>query len=422
MGTQTLPDRTDVVIVGGGIVGTSTAFFLATETELEVTLLERDAIASGSTGDSSAILRHHYGPQEIYTRMAAWSHEFYREFEERTGEPIAYEPNPLLRLGRENTPAGRYARKGFDVLSSIGIPVSEYDREALAEAFPMLSLGDVEFGIVDETAAYSDGADAAGGFARAAAGNGASVLTGITVEELLVDGDAIAGVRTDAGTVQTDDVVVAAGPWTPELLEPLGVDLPIERTREEVLLLEPGEKFRLDEEDPLEKADPSGENHPSVGENVLGATGTVPTTAPPGGDWYVRSDVGDGVLVATHHTGETVGPDAPTGRVEESTVLDLTESLVEFIPELSDAGLRGSYSGIYSNTPDHDFLIDQVGPVGCVVGCGFSGHGFKHGPVVGNALSDLVATGSTDLFDVEFFSLDRFDEDPAGHGKPADSI
>ena len=398
MGTQPLPDRSDVVIVGGGIVGTSTAFFLATETRLDVTLLERDNIASGSTGDSSAILRHHYGPQEIYARMAAWSHEFYREFEEHTGESIAYEPNPLLRLGREGTPAGRYAREGFDVLSSLGTPVSEYDRGALAEAFPMLALGDVEFGIVDDTAAYSDGADAAGGFARAAAENGATVLTGLTVEKLLVEGDAIAGVKTDAGTVRTEDIVVAAGPWTPELLAPLGVEIPVNLTREEVLLLEPGEEYER------------------------GDAGPIPTTAPPGGDWYVRSDFGDGVLIATHHTGETVGPDAPTGSVEESTVLELTESLVEFAPELADAGLCGSYSGIYSNTPDHDFVIDQVGPDGCHVGCGFSGHGFKHGPVVGKALSDLVATGSTKAFDVEFFSLDRFEDDPAGHGKPADRI
>ncbi|MDR5673775.1 Glycine/D-amino acid oxidase (deaminating) [Halalkaliarchaeum sp. AArc-CO] len=398
MGTQSLPDRADVVIVGGGIVGTSTAFFLATETQLDVALLERDNIASGSTGDSSAILRHHYGPQEIYTRMAAWSHEFYREFEEHTGEPIAYEPNPLVRLGREDTPAGRYARKGFDVLSSLGIPVSEYDRDALAEAFSMLSLGDVEFGIVDETAAYSDGADAAGGFARAAAEHGATVLTGITVDDFLVEEGAITGVTTDAGTVHTGKVVVAAGPWTPELLAPLGVEIPVTLTREEVLLLEPGEG--LDQ----------------------GAVGQIPTTAPPGGDWYVRSDFGDGVLIATHHTGKTVGPDAPTGTVEESTVLELTESLVEFVPELADAGLRGSYGGIYSNTPDHDFVIDRVGPDGCHVACGFSGHGFKHGPVVGKALSDLVAAGSTDAFDVEFFSLDRFEDDPAGHGKPADSI
>ncbi|AUX09757.1 FAD dependent oxidoreductase [Halalkaliarchaeum desulfuricum] len=398
MGTQSLPSRTDVVVVGGGIMGTSTAFFLATETELDVTLLERDNIASGSTGDSSAILRHHYGPQEIYARMAAWSHDFYREFEGHTGEPIAYEPNPLVRLGREDTPTGRYAREGFDVLTSLGIPVSEVDRETLAAAFPMLALGDVEFGIVDETAAYSDGADAAGGFARAAGKNGATVLTGIPVEELLVDEDAIAGVKTDAGTVKTENVVVAAGPWTPELLEPLGVEIPLKLTKEEVLLLEPGEEYEP------------------------GDVSTIPTTAPPGGDWYVRSDFGDGVLIATHHTGETVGPDAPTGTVEESTVLELTEALVEFVPGLEDARLRGSYAGIYSNTPDHDFVIDQIGPAGCYAGCGFSGHGFKHGPVVGKALSDLVATGSTDVFDIEFFGLDRFEADPAGHGKPADSI
>lgn len=398
MGAPPLPEGTEVIVVGGGIVGTATTYFLAAETDLDVALLERDAVASGSTGDSSAILRHHYGPREIYARMARWSHEFYREFEERTGEPIAHEPNPLIRLGRKDTPAGRYARDGLGVLSSLGIPASEYDRDELEAAYPMLSLGEIEFGIVDETAAYSDGADAAGGFARAAAARGATVHTGVAVTDLLVEDGAIAGVETDAGTVRAEAVVVAAGPWTPELLEPLGVDVPIEHTRESVLLLEPGDEY----------ADAHG--------------GSVPTTAPPGGDWYVRSDVGDGVLVATHHTGEPVDPDAADGSVDESTILELTDELVEFIPGLADAGVRGTYCGTYSNTPDHDFVIDQVGPDGCYVGCGFSGHGFKHGPIVGKALCDLVATGSTDAFDVEFFSLDRFESDPAGHGKPADSI
>jgi sarcosine oxidase subunit beta len=68
---------------------------------------------------------------------------------------------------------------------------------------------------------------------------------------------------------------------------------------------------------------------------------------------------------------------------------------------------------VYSNTPDYDFVIDQVGPEGCTIACGFSGHGFKHAPVIGEILTDLVTTGETDVVDLEFFALDRFDS--GGH-------
>lgn len=397
MPMQSLPEQTNVVVVGGGIMGTSTAYFLATETDRDVTLLEKDNIASGSTGDSSAILRHHYGDRDIYARMAWWSHEFYRSFEEHTGEKIAYAENPLVRFGVDGTAAGDYAEAGYEVLSSLDIPVSRYEADEFDEQYPMLSM-EADFGISDDSAGYSDGADAAGGFARAAQDAGADVLTGVTVEELLVEGDEFTGVETDSGRVRASDVVVTVGPWTAELLEPLGVNIPIERSREQVLLLDPSDNYKDAYED------------------------IIPTTGAPGGDWYVRSDFSDGVLLATHHTGESADPDTYTDTPDEDVMLELIDELTDIAPELADAGIRGKYCGVYSTTPDHDFVIDQVGPAGCYVGCGFSGHGFKHGPIVGKILTDLVTTGSTDLVDVDYFSLDRFDDNPGGHDSPGDRI
>lgn len=398
MPRQSLPDQTDIVVVGGGIMGTSTAFFLATETDRDVVLLEKNNIASGSTGDSSAILRHHYGPREIYAKMAWWSHQFYRSFEEHTGERIAYAENPLVRFGVEGTDAGSYAESGYKVLSSLEIPVSRYEADEFDEQYPMLSLDDADFAVSDDDAGYSDGADAASGFARAAMDAGADVITDIQVENIIVDAGEVIGVDTDRGRVDADSVVVTAGPWTAELLQPLGVDIPITRSREQVLLLDPSDEYT--------------ETYETL----------IPTTGAPGGNWYVRSDFSDGVLVATHHTGEYVDPDRYDDTPDESVMLDLIDGLTDLAPGLVDAGISGRYCGIYSTTPDHDFIIDQVGPDGCFVGCGFSGHGFKHGPIVGRILTDLVTTGSTHLVDIDFFSLDRFDENPRGHDSPGDRI
>ncbi|MDG5777197.1 FAD-binding oxidoreductase [Haloarculaceae archaeon H-GB2-1] len=398
MGLTDLPDRADVVVVGGGIMGASTAYFLTEATDRDVLVLEKDEIASGSTGDSSAIIRHHYGPSEIYARTAAWSHDFYRAFEERTGEAIAYAPNPMVRFATEGTPSGDYVEAGADVLRALDLPVSRHEGDELDAAYPMLELDDIDFAVSDDDSAYSDGTDVAGGFARAAQNQGATVVTGVAVTDVLVEDEAIAGVETDEGTVEADEVVLAAGPWTPRLAATVGLDVPIEPMREQVVILDP-------------PADFSEESLPDL-----------PSGGPPGGDWYLRPDFGEGVLVATHHTGGETDPDTYDRTPDQSTLLDLTEKIGAFAPGLAEAGVQGQYCGVYSTTPDHDFVIDQAGPDGCYLACGFSGHGFKHAPAVGRLVTDLVTGAESSLVDVEFFALDRFEDDPTGHGVPDDKI
>lgn len=398
-GGRNPPDESDVVVVGGGVMGTSTAFFLTADTDRAVTLVEKDHIAAGSTGDSSAILRHHYGGESIYTRMAWWSHQFYRSFEDELGEPLAHADNPMVRFGEQDTPEGEYVDAGYDVLTSLGIPASRLDGEELPARYPMFDgLHRFDFAVSDDDAGYADGTDAASGFVRAARQQGAEVVTDTAVEEVRVEHGAVTGVVTEDGVIGCDDVVIAAGPWTPRLANTVGLDVPITISREQVLILDPPDDYARE--------------YPSL----------TPTTALPGGEWYLRPDFGDGILVATHHTTEAVDPDTYDDTPDEDVVLDLLEAVTDAIPGLADAGLKGGYCGLYSTTPDHDFIIDQAGPEGCYLACGFSGHGFKHAPAVGRILADLVTTGDTDLVDIEFFSLDRFDEDPAGHGLAADNV
>ncbi|NIC00795.1 FAD-dependent oxidoreductase [Halobacterium sp. R2-5] len=398
-GRPTLPDSTDVVVVGGGIMGAAAAYFLAADSDRDVTLVERDSIGSGSTGDSSAILRHHYGDDEIYTDMAHWSHEFFRAFEDETGQPIAYAGSPLVRFGEEGTEVGDYAAAGYDVLAERDIPVSWVEPEEFPEQYPMYDgLDDYDFAVSDDSAAYSDGTDAANGFARGAAEEGATVVTGVGVESIDTEDGAVAGVETENGYVECEDVVVAAGPWTPELAADVGVDVPITPTREQVVILDPSDDYV--------------EEFPDL----------TPTTSMPGGEWYLRPDFGDNVLVATHYLTEETDPDSYDDTPDEETLLELTDLVTETMPGLEDAGIQGQYCGVYSTTPDHDFVIDDAGPVGCYLACGFSGHGFKHGPAVGRIVRDLVVDGDTGLVDVDYFALDRFEENPAGHGMPADNI
>ncbi len=389
MSTQAqLPARADVVVIGGGIAGTSTAYWLATETELSTVLIEKRAIASGSTGDSSAILRHHYGNRPVYSRMAWWSHEFYRSFEDRTGQPLAHRVAPRVAFGTIGTESGDYALDGYDVLRAEGIPVSRYDGDAIASEYPMLDVADCDVAISDDTAAFSDGADAANGFAATARAAGTTVATdtAVTAIETETSGgtDRVTAVSTDDGRIDCEHVVLTAGPWTSSLLSPLGIDIPLSVTREQVLLLEPTKAY-LD-------------RYPTI----------LPTLSLPMEDWYARADFSDNVLVATHHTGGPVDPDDNQARSDEKAVLSLIDALIQVVPDLDDAGLAGEYAGLYTSTPDRDFVLDTTPIEGLVVGCGFSGHGFKHGPAIGRILADLVLENESDRFDLGDFSLKRF--------------
>lgn len=395
---QTQPDHADVVVVGGGIMGTASTYFLVAETDLEVVLIEKDHIGSGSTGDSSAILRHMYGSNEIYTKMARWSHRWYKNFEDRIDQPIAYNSNPLVSFSSEGTEEALRGEESYELFEELNIPASRYEGEELASEFPMVSTEQYDTAVSDDTAGYSDGTDAATGFARAAKSFGATVLTATTVSGVHTADGRVTGVETEKGVISCEQVVVAAGPWTADLLEGFGVDVPILVEREQVVILDPPEDYK--------------EEFPDL----------TPTTGIPDERFYIRPDFQDGILVATHHDGQEADPDSYKETPDEEMLLELTEKISEFLPGLADAGIQGQYCGLYSTTPDNDFIIDQVGPDGCYVACGFSGHGFKHGPAVGKIVSGLVAHGESNLVDTEFFSLERFSESEAGHEGLKDSI
>lgn len=388
-----LPDATDILVVGGGIAGTASAFALSSRTDRDVTLVERDSIAAGATGDSSAILRHAYGANPLYTRMAREGHDFYRDFAAHTGADLTTVGQPLLLWGGEGVSPTEAPMASYQTLSSLGLPVARYEAADIPTEFPHLDVpGPVEFAVSDVGAGYTDGTDAATGFARAAADNGVRIVTGHAVESILVEGSEVVGARTTAGDVACDDLVVAAGAWTHRLTATAGVELPVRPGREQVLLLEP----------PAALPD--------------GALASLPTTGwtsdrPDGVFWYVRPDFGDTIFMGTHARVDPVDPDTYRRRPDEARVTEAAEILATIAPGLADAAIVGEYCGVYANTPDRGFILDQVGPAGLYAFVG-AGHAFKHGPVVGRLVADLVLDAESRTYDLERFAADRFDDDP----------
>jgi glycine/D-amino acid oxidase-like deaminating enzyme len=388
---STLPEETDVLIVGGGIIGTSTAFHLADRTEYDITLVEKDNIAAGATGDSSAILRHHYYDRDLYSRMAWEGHQFYRNFEEETGKEIAIADQPFVRFGKSGTDVGERIAAGHDVMTEHDIPATKYEADELAEQYPLFEFGDeFDFAVSDDAAGYSDGTDAATGFAAAARNRGATITTGVSVESIDTEDGAVVGALTDEGRIECDRIVIAAGAWSSFLAETVGVDLPVTPTREQVLLLDPAE---------------------AVSDEELAS---IPTTGSGMEEWYFRPDFGGKIYMGTHSQSEECDPRTFDRTADEEKILDAVDFFSSVVPELDGAKLIGSFAGIYTTTPDDEFIIDQVGPDGCYALIG-AGHAFKHGPVIGRLATDLIVDGESEWFDLSRFSLDRFDRQVMEH-------
>jgi len=160
--------------------------------------------------------------------------------------------------------------------------------------------------------------------------------------------------------------------------------------REQVLLLDPPEDV-TDEEFQTIRTTGQGSSQPD------------------GGWWYFRADFGDTIYMGTHTRNDPVDPDTYSRSPDQQRKLEAFEVLDEFAPKLADSDVVGEFCGVYANTPDQGFIIDQVGPEGLYALVG-AGHAFKHGPVIGQLAADMVLEGESDLFDLEHFRVDRFED------------
>ncbi len=371
-----LPERADVVVVGAGITGTALAWQLARR-GLTTVVVERRQVASGPTSQSTAIVRAHYS-QPLLVQMAMHGLEVYRDGASELGPVGSFTQTGVLWLVDE---ADRDALEE-NVASCLeqGAEVELLSPAALGELEPRLSLDGVAGACWEPRAGHCDPFAAAVSFAEAAQRHGAIVATDTAVESLEPG-----LVRTPAGAVRADAIVVAAGPWSPALLEPLGYELPVLPARAQI------GRFRV----------PAGFDPALPAIADLGAP-----------QFYAKRGEGPFLEVGTldpGHTADPLDPDACPDGAEPATLAAFRRSLVTRLPGLADGHWRGSWSGIYDVTPDWQPAIGLVpGADGVYVAAGLSGHGFKLAPAIATALSGLVAEERWDGLDLSLFDPARF--------------
>ncbi len=369
-----------MAVVGGGIIGVSSAYHLARR-GVDVTVLERSSVGAGNTGRANGGIRAQFS-SPVSVALSTESIAVWEDFEEEFGVDIGYRRPGYLFLVREDSTAEQF-RANVAEQNRRGVPSEFLTPEEAAEHCPGLHTERLRGATYSPTDGFADPNLALQGFVGAAREEGVEIRTGTEVTDLYSDGGRITGVETAAGSVGADYVVNAAGAWAHRVGEMAGLDLPVSPRRRKLTVLDP----------------------------ATPVPASVPFVVDVDGDAHFRPER-EGAVVAGGHFADA-DPEVDPDTVDESTSLDWAAQVVESLADVADyfgpeTQVRRGWAGVYAVTPDHHPIIGETRP-GFVNAVGFSGHGFMQSPATGRVVAELVVDGEASLVDVSDLGADRFD-------------
>jgi sarcosine oxidase subunit beta len=374
----------DYIIIGAGVIGTSVAFHLTKLGAHSVAVLEQQAIGTGTSSQSSGILRTHYSVKEnVALARASW--DIFNNFSSYLGDAEA--SCGLVKCGylicARDDHKLEPLRASLDTQIKMGIDVRTLSRREATERLPIAQFDDAALIGFEPEAGFADPYLVATGFARSARRLGAHVLQGTRVSGLRWKRRRIVGVETTRGPIACGTLISTQNIWSAELAAWIGVKLPVHAERHAVLALECESGYAA--QMPVFKD--------------LGSLGML----------YYRSYGARQMLVSEGNAG-TPSDSIDTDQAEISLdyIAHIGEQVAERFPAYSAAGLASSWSGVYDVTPDWNPVLGLIpGCDGLVVGFGFSGHGFKLSPTVGKLLAQCALEQPTDV-SLRPYSIDRF--------------
>jgi glycine/D-amino acid oxidase-like deaminating enzyme len=371
----------EVVIIGGGIVGSSIAYHLIAAGCKDVLVIEREsAQGKGSTGKSMGGVRAQFStPTSI--QMSLYSIPFYASFEERLGHPSGYKPQGYLFCAT-NEKHLAYLRTNYEKQVALGLKdVRLIAAQEIRNTFPQLRSDDIVGGSFCSSDGFVDPYSAMIGFMTWAADHGAQLWKNSEVTAIGCDAHGISQVETTRGTVATRNVVNCAGAWSTAVAKMVGLDLPVEPLRRMLVPTEPFDQFP--------------HSAPMIIDMSTG--------------FHFRPE-GLGFLMAWNDPRETPGYKMD---FDPAFIEKILMHAADRVPVFENVAVnpKRAWAGLYEMTPDHHPILGPVPEVpGFFLANGFSGHGVMHAPATGKILSDLILNGKTDLVDASSLALSRFAE------------
>jgi sarcosine oxidase subunit beta len=368
----------DVVIVGAGIMGCSTAFHLAQRKGTRVVVIEKGSIAYGMTKRSGALIRTPFD-DEPTARLALASLHTFQNWKDVVGGTCGFTQTGLVATAGNDASAARL-REQVEMLRGIGVNPQVVTPEGLRELQPAARVDDVTLAAYESQAGYADPVEATQALAERAKDLGVTFKTGTYVKAILVERGRVYAVDTTIGLIETLTVAVTAGPWTDHLLEPLGVQIGIQSHRAEIAFFDRPPELKA--------------GHAAFVDSITGAHFRPHT--------FGLTMAG----LTAPQTEPLKTPDQFDETVPREHVADVQQRMAARLPVMAKARFVRGHAGVYDMTPDgRPVLGNAPGIHGLILAAGFSGNGFTLAPAVGACISELITDGEARTADLGTFGF-----------------
>lgn len=369
----------DYVVIGGGCIGTSVAYHLTMKGAKSVALVEREKfLGQCSTGKCAGGVRAQFST-EVNARLSLYSLSAFERFEQETGQPLQFFQWGYLFL--LTNPAQVESFRGYrEMWKRLGMTVEWLSPNDIAGRFPYVDTEGVLAGTFHQRDGFVDPNDITQGYASAARRMGAVQFTDCEVTAVGLDGSGnrVVSLSTTQGEIRVGKAcVLAAGAWSKPLGRMLGLDIPIDPYRRQILVTKPFDAIAT----------------------------PFPMTVDMGTGLYFHPESG-GVLIGLADNTETPSYNEALNEAFSEVML---ETAMMRCPPLGDAAIKTGWAGLYETTPDHHSIIDRAGHIENAYICaGFSGHGLMHAPAAGLLTAEAVLDGKPHTIDVSKLSFGRF--------------
>jgi len=365
----------DAVIIGGGIIGVATSFYLARQNFGQIIVLEREMFTgSGSTSKAAGGVRAQFS-SKINVEMSMLSERVFSNFKEETDSDAVYDKVGYMFLLSESSDIEAF-KKAYEIQRSLGLDVNLLKPDEVLEIAPHVRVDDIELATFCKDDGLADPSDFLSGYERAARRLGVEIATETEVTGITVESGKITQVVTNQGTIDTPLVLNCAGAWAGQVGELIGAKVPVEPYRRQCVTT--GELDYIQPNFPMVVDVKSGLYTHKESKGLL--LGWADRSVEPSFDISVDPDYTDNIL----------------------------ERALDRIPRLETAEIANQWAGLYETTPDHRSIIGWEPSVGGMfLVTGFSGHGLMHAPAAGIVTAEII-TGQTPSLDVTDLSPERF--------------